>query len=444
MPALIDLAGDALGLAGCAAVEVALTRSDTALTRFADSRVHQNVARVDGEARVRVVVDGVRVGVAVTNQLHPAAVLRAAEQARDIAELSPPDPAFAGLPSGAQSYPAAGRDDPATAGCPAEARTAGVAAILGVLPDGVLGAGFVETGRIELAIANSLGVAGEHAGTYASASVLASGTDSTGYAEGSGTSLTALEFAELGERAARKVELSRHPRDVEPGTWAVVLEPGATEVLVQFLGYIAFGGKDFNDGSSALSGRLGERLCDEQVTIVDDALSPLLPGVPFDAEGTPKRRIAFIDRGVATAVAHDRSSAAIAGTTSTGHALPPPNPYGPMPAHVLMQGGQASLDELVGGCERGLYVTRFHYTNVVHPLRTTLTGMTRDGTFLIEDGRITGGVHNLRFTQSCLDALSAVEDVGREVHVSSDAFFGAAAAPAVRLSRFAFTSATAH
>jgi predicted Zn-dependent protease len=152
----------------------------------------------------------------------------------------------------------------------------------------------------------------------------------------------------------------------------------------------------------------------------------------------------LIDRGLAVAVGHDRSSAAIAGTSSTGHALPPPNPYGPMPAHVVMEGGGAALDDLVGGCERGLYVTRFHYTNVVHPLRTTITGMTRDGTFLIEDGRITGGVHNLRFTQSILDALSAVEDVGRDLQVSTGAFFGAAAAPALRLSRFTFTSATAH
>jgi PmbA protein len=444
MASLLDLASTALTLGGCDAVEVGLVRSDTALTRFADSRVHQNVARVDGEARIRVVVDGSRVGVAVTNELDPAALLRTAEQARDIARVNPPDPLFAGLPSGPQSYQAAGRDDAATGACPAGLRTAAVAGILAALPEGVLGAGFVETGRMERAVVNSLGVAGEHAGSQASASILARGTDSTGYAEASGNSLAELDFVGLGERAARKVELGRHPRDVAPGTWAVVLEPGASEVLVQFLAYLAFGGKDFNDGRSALTGRLGERVCDERVTIVDDALSPLLPGVPFDAEGTPKRRIPLIDRGIAVAVGHDRSSAAVAGTSSTGHALPPPNPYGPMPAHVVMEGGEAALDDLVGDCEHGLYVTRFHYTNVVHPLRTTLTGMTRDGTFLIEDGRIAGGVHNLRFTQSSLDALSAVEDVGRDVQVSTDTFFGAAAAPALRLSRFTFTSATAH
>ncbi|PZS35537.1 MAG: hypothetical protein DLM59_02935 [Pseudonocardiales bacterium] len=444
MPELLDLAGPALAIDGCDAVEVALTRSDIALTRFADSRVHQNVARADGEARVRVVVDGARTGIAITNSLLPDALLRAARQARDIARISPRDPLFVGLTPGPQAYLAAGSDDAETARCPAEVRAQAVAEILSTLPDGVLGAGFVETGRIEQAIASSLGVAGEHAGTYASASILASGEDSTGYADGSSTALAGVDLTGLGARAAGKVELGRHPRDVEPGNWAVVLEPGATQVLVQFLAYLALGGKDFNDGRSALSGRLGERVCDERVSIVDDPLSPMLPGVPFDAEGTPKRPLTLIDRGVAVAVAHDRSSAAIAGTTSTGHALPPPNPYGPIPSHVVLQGGEASLDDLVAGCERGLYVTRFHYTNVVHPLRTTLTGMTRDGTFLIEDGQISAGVHNLRFTQSDLDALGAVEDVGREVQVSTEAFFGATAAPALRLSRFAFTSATAH
>lgn len=444
MTSLLDLAADALRLEDCDAVEVGLSRSDIALTRFADSRVHQNVARVDGEARVRVVVDGSRIGVAVTNDLDHESIRRAAEQARDTARVSPPDRLYAGMPSGEQPYSNAGTDDPETASCTPAGRAALVASILAELPDGVIGAGYVETGRVERAIANSYGVAGSHAGTHAGASILASGDDSTGHAEGGASALSGLDVVRLGARAASKVELGRHPRDIDPGTWAVVLEPGATEVLVQFLDYMAFGGKDYNDGRSAVSGRRGDRVCSERVTIVDDALSPLLPGVPFDAEGTHKRRVPLIDAGIAVNVGHDRATAMVAGTQSTGHALPPPNPYGPFPSHVMMEGGQASLDGLVEGCERGLYVTRFHYTNVVHALQTSITGMTRDGTFLIEDGRIVAGVHNLRFTQSVLEALSHVEDVGRDVEMASDAFFGAAAAPAVRLSKFAFTSATAH
>ncbi len=444
MTALLDLAADALTLDQCDAVEVGLRRSDMSLTRFADSRVHQNVARADGEARVRVVVDGSRIGVVVTNELTHEAIRRAAEQAREVARISPPDSQYAGMPAGEQPYLNAGTDDDETAGCSPGDRVALVAAMLAELPAGVLGAGFVETGRVERAIANSYGLAGSHAGTQAGASILASGADSTGHAEGGASTLSGLDMAGLGARAAAKVELGRRPREVDPGTWSVVLEPGATVVLVQFLDYVAFGGKDFNDGRSAMCGRLGEKVCSERVTIVDDALSPLMPGVPFDAEGTPKRRVPFIEAGVAVSVGHDRASAAAAGTKSTGHALPPPNPYGPFPDHIVMEGGSASLDDLVAGCERGLYVTRFHYTNVVHALQTSVTGMTRDGTFLIEDGRIVAGVRNLRFTQSILEALGGVQDVGADMEVASDTFFGAAAAPAVRLAKFAFTSATAH
>jgi PmbA protein len=441
---LLDLAENALTLDGCDAVEVALSRSDTALTRYADSRVHQNVARVDGAARVRVVVDGNRVGVVTTNVLDPAAVREAAEQARTAAQHSPPDPHYAGMPAGGLAYAPAGRDDDETAACSPAERARIVTELLAALPEGVRGSGFVETGRIEQALANSLGVAVSHAGTQAAADVLASDTDSTGHAAAAGTRVSDVDGAQLGERAARKVELGRRPRAVDPGSWTVVLEPSASEVLVQFLAAMALGGKEYNDGRSALCGRLGEQVCAPSITIADDALSPLLPGVPFDAEGTPKRRTAFIDGGVAVAVAHDRSTGREAGTESTGHALPPPNPWGPYPMHLVMSGGDATIDDLVAGCERGLYITRFHYTNIVHPMQTTITGMTRDGTFLIEDGRITTGVRNMRFTQSVLAALAAVDGVGRDLDVSSDLFFGAAATPALRLADFTFTSGTAH
>ena len=124
--------------------------------------------------------------------------------------------------------------------------------------------------------------------------------------------------------------------------------------------------------------------------------------------------------------------------------MPAPNPQGGVPTHLLMNPGTESMDELVAGLDRGLYVTRFHYTNVVHPVETSITGMTRDGTFLVEDGRIVSGVRNLRFTQSCLDALAGCEAVGRDAELATDLFYGAAMAPAVRLAGFTFTSTTAY
>lgn len=439
---LLDAAAPALGLTGCDAVEVALQRTDSALTRFADSRIHQNVARRDGEARVRVVVDGNRIGVASTNSLADADVRRTAEQAREIARSSPPDSTYAGPAPAGVDYAAAGLDDEPTGSCPPADRMRIVQAMLTELPRGVDGAGYVQTRRTESAFASTAGVSVEHRGTYAIADLLASEPGSTGHAEAAHSRLSDVDGGRIGARAARGVQLGRDPRGVDPGTWAVVLESGASAVMVDSLAAMAFGGKDVADGQSAFAGHLGEQLCSPTVTIVDDPLTPLLPALPFDAEGTPVQRLAFLDEGVAAGVAHDRSTARAAGTSSTGHALPPPNPWGPRPWHLLMEPGTATLDDLVAGCERGLYVSRFHYTNVVHPKQTTITGMTRNGTYLVEDGRIVAAVRDLRFTQSVLAALSTVEAVGGDVEVVSDAFSGSTAAPALRLAAFTFTSGT--
>ena len=438
----LSLATSALDLADADGVEVLLTRSDSAVTRFAESRIHQNTARSDGEARVRVVTDG-RIGVVATNELTAEGVRRAAAAALDAARVTPADPAFPGFAEPA-SYTTAGIDDDETAGCPPGRRAELVSALLAPLGKDVVGAGTVETGQGEMVVVNSNGVRAYHRSTRAAASILASGDDSSGFAEASEGRLADLDADRLGRRAADKVERGRRPRDLPAGDFAVVLEPAAASTLVQWLAWTAFGGKAVTEGRSALSGRLGERVCDPSVSIVDDPLSPLLPGMPFDFEGTPTRRLDLIRDGVAVGATHDRASARVAGTESTGHGLPAPNPEGGIPLHPIMEPGDATLDELVAGCARGLLVTRFHYTNLVHPIETTITGMTRDSTFLIEDGAITAGVHNLRFTQSILGALGDVQGIGSQTEVATELFFGAARAPALRLGRFAFSSVTTY
>ncbi len=437
---LLMIGDAALDLPGADGVEVLLTRYDSALTRFAESSVHQNTARVDGEARVRV-VDGSRVGVVATNDLSADGVRRAAAEALEVARLLPPDPDFGGF-AAPSAYPTAGVDDDATAQTSPAERAALVTRLLAPLAKDTVGAGTVETGCGERAVITSTGVRAYHRSTRAQLSVLASGPDSSGYAEDGSGRLADLDADALGRRVAAKVERGRAPRAVPAGEWAVILEPAATSTLVQFLGWTAFGAKVVAEGRSPLSGRLGEQVCDTRVSIIDDATSPLLPGTSFDSEGVPTQRTELIRDGVAVGVVHDLASARTAGVASTGHALPAPNTEGAIPLHLLMDPGTASLDELVAGCERGLLVTRFHYTNSVNVVESTITGMTRDGTFLVEDGEIVCGVHNLRFTQSILGALSNVEDIGADTEVATELFFGAARAPAVRLSRFAFTSTT--
>lgn len=439
--ALLSVAQPALGVAD--QVEVAVQRSDSALTRFAGSRVHQSSSRVDAEVRVRVVLDGGRVGVVATSDLSAGAVRAAAERAVAAARLLPADPLFPGLAPPA-AYAAAAGPDEETAQCAPQRRAELVADAVAQLPAGVHAAGTVATGLVERAMLTSTGVSAYAAATSAGATVLATGQDSSGWSEAGGTAVSGLDLAALGRRAAEKVRLGARPVEVDPGRWPVVLEPGATAVLVQWLGWLALAGRAVEEGRSALSGRLGEQVCSPLVTVADDPLSPLLPGVPFDAEGTPTSRTVMIDRGVAASVAHDRTTALAAGTSSTGHAVTPPSTLGGVPQHLVLQPGTSTLEELVAGLKRGLYVTRFHYTNVVHPVATTLTGMTRDGTFLVEDGKVVGGVRNLRFTESALGALSGTQAVGRDLEVSTDLFYGASAAPAVRLAGFTFTSTTAY
>ena len=430
-------------LATAEAVEVVLSRTDSALTRFAGSRIHQNTSRLDGEARVRVVVDG-RVGVVVTNELTAEAVRTAAERARDIAAVTPADPHFPGLTPPGQPYGRTAGPDEEIVGCAPQRRAELVAAALADLPAGVEAAGTMQTSVREHAVVSTTGVRVYSAASHAAACVLAQGKSSSGWAEAGAPSLAGVDCAALGRRAGEKVLLGARPREVPAGRYPVVLESGASTNLVQWLGWLAFPGRAYNEERSALSGRLGQQVCSPLVTIVDDPLSAQLPGTPFDAEGTATRRTSLIEAGVAVGITHDRTTGAVAGTGSTGHALPAPNPHGGMPMHLLMSPGTSSLEDLVAGMERGLYVTRFHYTNVVHPVETSITGMTRDGTFLVEDGHVVGGVRNLRFTQSCLDALAGCEAVGSELELASDVEYGVSAAPPLRLSGFSFTSTTAY
>ncbi len=437
----LALADIAVRVPGADAVEAAITGGESALTRYADSRIHQNTARADGHLNVRVVVDGSRIGVVGTNELTEDGVRRATTAAIEAARVTPPDPTFAGLAQ-LGTYADAGVFDEPTSDCSPDTRAGAVATMLAGLPAGILGSGAVETAYNELAIANTNGVRAYSRTTRANVSILATGTNSTGYAEGMSARFADVDLERLAEQARRKVELGRDPVGVPPGDYAVVLEPSAVATIVDFLCWMAFAGRDYVEGRSPLSGRSGQQVCDASVTIVDDGLSPLIPGMPFDFEGVPKQRVPLIDKGIAAGPVHDLATAKMVGAASTGHGLPAPNPEGGIPLHPLMDTGDAAMDDLVGGLERGLLVTRFHYTNVVNPMESTITGMTRDGTFLVEEGRIRHGVHNLRFTESILAALSGVEAVGAEAETFGEGFFGCTRAPALRLSRFAFTSAT--
>jgi predicted Zn-dependent protease len=438
---LLEVAEGAIAAEGADDAEALVIREAGGLTRFASSRIHQSTWREDVSVRLRLVVDGNRVGTATVHDLEPASVAAAARRAAEVARTMPPDPGYPGMP-GPAAYPDGSRWDEATAATDPATRAGLVAGVVRRLPAGVTAAGACETHELEIAVANLCGVRALGAATAAGCSVLADAGSGTGWAEGLTRRLADLDVAALGERAARKAVDAREPRELPPGAYPVVLEPAAVATLVHFLGWMGFGAKAYDEGRSFLVGRLGQRVCSPQVTIVDDALAPDAIGVGFDFEGMPRRRVTLIDEGVAVSLVYDHRSARQHGVEPTGHGLPAPSTEGAYPIHLAMLPGGTPQAELVAGMERGLLVTRFHYTNLVNLMETTITGMTRDGTFWVEDGQVRGAVRNLRFTQSILGALSAVRAVGAETELAGEDGYGAARAPALAIERFNFSSAT--
>jgi PmbA protein len=266
---------------------------------------------------------------------------------------------------------------------------------------------------------------------------------STGYAAGLVSDFARLDFEALAREAVDKCLRSRNPRALEPGVYTVILEPYATQDLVQMMAYTGLGATALQEGRSFMSGKIGQRLVDPRISIWDDGLDADGIPIPFDAEGVPKERVDLLKDGIACGVVYDSYRAGKEGRASTGHALPIAAPFGPLPLNTFFSTGEASLEEMIGSTERGIYVTRFHYTRPVEPTQVVVTGMTRDGTFLVENGEIAYPVKNLRFTQGYVEALNSVEAIGPERRLLMGMLhIGAESVPALKLSRFNFTGAT--
>jgi predicted Zn-dependent protease len=386
---------------------------------------------------------GRRVGVASSNRLDPEALRRLAETATSIARNSAELEDWGGLPEPTPitDVPAAWSD--ATAGTTPEQRAAGVRAVIAAADAaGVRAFGSFSTSTEELGIVNSHGVRAAQRRTASQLLTVTMANDGgSGYAEQGGVDVGAIDAAAVGREAAEKARASANPVAVDPGDWTVVLEEYAVVDLLSMLAYMGFSALAVQEERSFAEP--GKVIGSELVTIVDDASEPGAMPMSFDYEGVAKQRVVLVDRGVCRDVVFDAQTAARAGRASTGHGLPAPNPYGPFPLNMVMSAGSTARDDLVGEMDRGLLVTRFHYTNPVHPKLAIVTGMTRDGTFLVEGGRITGPVRNLRFTQSYLAALAGTVAVGRERRtIRGD--FGGVLVPPVRIEGWTFTGATEH
>lgn len=410
-----DVAARALSAAGDGDAEAIVLAERSGLARFASSEVHQPTLIENCVVILRLVRDG-RIGTAMTNRIDDDGLAALAARAGEAAASAVAERDFPGLPDPQPTPDVGGCDDDlAEIGADALARHAHAA--IDVERD-VDVYGFVTCGLTDLAIASSKGVDVAQRMTDATTLVVASGDGASGYAEQTTWAADAFDPSSVGAEASEKASRTRGAQAIEPGVYRAVLEPYAIADLLQYFGYDAFGAIGLLEERSYLSGRLGQRIMDEKVSIADDALNRR--GLPksFDFEGVPKERVELVENGVARGVVWDRTTAARAGGEheSTGHAPPPVyRQYGPLAFALSLDGGDAdTTEELAERVGDGVYVTRLHYLGVVDPREGVITGMTRDGTFRIRDGRIAEPLVNLRFTVAVPQLLADVPGLTRE------------------------------
>ncbi|MFL7791721.1 MAG: TldD/PmbA family protein [Anaerolineae bacterium] len=441
-----ELLKRALSYSSADETEVVMWGLEEQLTRFANNVIHQHVAEANCYVIVRAVL-GKRIGVGATNDLTDAGLEQVVETACSAAKLCPEDRNFPGLPEPA-TVPEIAAFDEATAGCSPADRAKAVRVICQqAKAQGCIASGAFRTGTHEIAVANSHGLFAYHPVTEADfTTVVMADSEGSGYAADASWKISDIDVTTRGEEAIAKALRSRNPQPIEPGDYPVVLESYAVNDLASTISMTA-GASFMQEGRSWLTGRQGKRLMSPLVSVWDDGRDPAGWPLPFDFEGVARQRVNIVRQGVAGDALYDRERAIKDGQTTTGHTLPATNPYspwlnaaryGPISLHSFMAPGDSPLEEMIAGTERGIYVSRFWYTRTVHPREMVVTGMTRDGTFLIERGELTMPVNKLRFTQSYVEALAGTEAVGGEVR-REWADPGVCSAPALKLAAFRFT-----
>lgn len=420
--------------------EAVAIAQQSALTRFSNSVIHQNMAETNGSVAVRAIKEK-HLGTAGANQTDAETMEYLAKRAAENAAHAPADDDFVSLPK-SSSFSQTSRRIAATADC-SPRRRADIAAAM-ISHAGAVGlqaAGSVSTDVFSMAVHNSLGSYSRCEQTEARVTFMAMGEDSSGFSQFYGLDIADVDPIALAERAVAKAKRSAAPKDVPPGRYDVILEPMAVADMIGFLAYLGLGAQSVQEQRSFMCGKFGQPLVSDLVTIKDDASMAGLPALPFDFEGVEKQPVALIERGIARQVVYDSYTANKEGRASTGHAMPSSSGIGPLPTALVMEAGMTPAAELVAASKRAVLVTRFHYTNIEDPLATTYTGMTRDGTFLVEDGQVVHGLRNMRFTQSILEALANVTAVSAETEIV-EGLLGACSVPWLAISGFNFSSST--
>lgn len=419
--------------------EVLLSVSDSSLTRFANNQIHQNMAWKNVGIGVRVVIDK-KIGVSSTNSLEEKDFEHVVNKAMELAKFQKPDPDFDSLP-GPNKIPKVKNE---TYVATEDELAEGVNMVMQhAKKNKVIASGAYANDTSELVVANSKGVWAYHAGSSCNLSTIVLGKTSSGFAADVGRTVKEVNAKKVAKTAVDKTLESENPQDVEPGVYEVILEPQAVSEMMSFFQWYGPNARIYHEQASPLSGKMNEKVFGENITIIDDPFHKEIFPMPFDFEGQPKKKLTIVDQGILRNIAYDSYYAKRFHTKNTGHALPAPNTLGPIPLHLYIEKGDKTREEMIKSVKRGLLVTRLWYVRVLNPKALNVTGMTRDATFLIENGKIVKPVKNLRFNQSIPDALNNV--LGVENKLTRLASFEGEMVnlmPTLHIGKWHFTSGT--
>ncbi len=437
-------------------VEVQFSGGKFALTRFANNTIHQNVAEENYGLSVRTVFGG-RTARASTNRLDDESLRQVVKSSESLAKVQHPDPDLLPMPDPGEADGENGlspsRHFAETAAITPESRAVGVKKIVAVADRHKLTtAGVYSSSDLFEGIFNSRGLGKWHTQTSAEISITMLAPDSSGWQKANSPDVRNLDPLKLAETAAQKAIDSARPSEIPAGKYTVILEPAAVLDIVGFM-FWDFSGMAILDQRSFLTGRIGTKLFGENITIWDDVAHPLESGAPFDGEGVQRKRLALVENGVVNRVVYARATAARMRNSefkdkagpieSTGHGLPLPNEIGELPLNIVFGGvkNPESVADMIASTEHGVLVTRLWYIREVEPFEKMLTGMTRDGTFLVENGKVKGGLRNFRFNESLIHMLSNVDAMCVPVRASGEESFDMVV-PAMKVRDFNFTEVT--
>jgi PmbA protein len=425
--------------AGADETEVQLDETIDALTRFANNAIHQNVAEQGVTISVRTVVDG-RTARATTNRLDEDSLRKAVESSLELAHSQPKSPILLPMP-GKQPYRAVNRFSRETAALSPEERARAVKQASDLaIRSGQVAAGIFSSGQSQLALGNSRGLFASHRQTHAEFSITMQDDPAASWAKANSGDVRKIDPQALARRASEKAKMAKDAQELAPGKYTVILEPAAVLDLVGFLFY-DFAATALADQRSCLNKRMGKQLFGKNIEIADDVYHPFQLGATFDGEGMPRQRVSLVQRGIPKNLVYSRASAKKAGKKPTGHGFALPNEYGEAPMNLVFGGGDSSVEKMVAGTDRGLLVTRVWYIREVDPYEKIMTGMTRDGLFLVENGKVTTAVRNFRFNQSLIELLQNVQEMGPSVRTTAEEAFEMVV-PAMKVAGFHFTEPT--